>query len=265
MQFQFNARGFAPIQGMEQWPEGWYKIVITGHDIKRTKDNTGTRLVLNITGQDGAIAGKPNFIGLNIENTNATAVQMAYETLAAICWVVGKPAINDLSEIHGIPFYGLCSKSEQGNNFRMFKDVNGNDAVNIAGQNGGMTQRQNQAQPPQGGAASGGFGQTPGGFQQQPPPGQPPQGQWGAPPAGAAPQGQQPGQWGGQPAGPPAGQQPWQAPGGAPPAAGGWGAPPAGQQQWGGGAPAGAPPGGAPGWTPGGAAPGGAAPWGAPR
>lgn len=274
MQFQFNARGYAPIQGAEQWPDGWYKIVITGHDIKRTNKNDGTRLVFNVTAQDGAMAGKTNFIGLNIENPNPVAVQMAYETLAAICWVAGKPAINDLNELTGIPFYGHCTKSEQGNNFRMFKDVNGNDAVNIAGQNGGMTTR--QAQAPQGQP------QQPGGFQQ--PPGGTPFGQ--AP--GAAPPAQGNGQWqpqgqpqmqqpGQQPQGGQPGQQPWQAPpAGGQPAQGQWQAPPAGPAQgapqgqpggWGGGQPAqGQPQGGAaPGWSPGGAAPGGAAPWGAPR
>lgn len=273
MQFQFNARQYAPIQGAEQWPDGWYKLVITGHDMKRTQANDGTRLVLNVTAQDGAYAGKVNFIGLNIENKNPTAVQMAYETLAAICWVCNRPAINDVSELHGIPFYAACTKSEQGNNWRVFKDVNGQDAVNIAGANGGTTQRQQQPPQQQGGF---GGGQPGGGFPQ---PGGQPQGQWQQQPP--AQQTQQPSQ-GQQPwqGGQPQGQGQWQPPGaGAPPAGGPpagqqpqWSAPPAGsapppaQGGWNAGPSAGAAPPPAQGWQPGGAPAAGAAPpWGAQR
>lgn len=193
MQFQFNARSIAPSQGREVWLGGWYQVVITGHDIKPTQSGKGQRLALAIVGNDDTNGkrGQANEIGLNIGNDNATTVQIAYETLSAICWVVGKPAINDLSELHGIPFYAYTpnEKDAQSNNWRNFKNMQGVDAIALAQQGGGTTARpgqqqgQQQQQQPQ--------------FQQQPTQGQ---------------QQQQPGGWGQQQGGQPAQGQPAQQP-----------------------------------------------------
>lgn len=259
MQFQFDARRVAPSQGREIWPGGWYQVVITAHDIKPTQNGKGQRLALSIVGNDDTNGkrGQANEIGLNIGNDNPTTVQIAYETLSAICWVVGKPAINDLNELHGVPFYAFTpnEKDAQSNNWRGFKNMQGVDAVQVAVQGGGTTQRTGQQQqPPQGQQPN--F-QQPQGQQQQPqgnwqPNGGGQGGGWGQqgqqPPA----QGQQPGGWG-----PPGGAAPpAQQPQGQPPAQAGWG-PPQGQQQQ---QPQGQPP-PAQGWQQGGQQPGAAAPW----
>lgn len=219
MQFQFDARRIAPSQAPEVWPGGWYQLVITGHDIKATQTGTGKRLVFNVVGNDDTNGkrGQPNTIGLNIDNPSATAVQMSYETLSAICWVIGKPAINALEELHGIPFYAMAinEKDAQSNNWRAFRNMQGVEAIQLAQQGGGTTQRSNQ--PAQGQQ------------QQQPMQQQPPQGGGGWQPPGGAPAGQ-PAQGGWQPPGQqPQGQPPAGQPSGQPPG-GGWG-PPQGQPQ----------------------------------
>lgn len=265
MQFQFDARQIAPSQAPEVWPSDWYPLVITGHDFRPTQDGGGKLLVLNVQATAGQRAGQNNFIRLNMENSKSPiAVQIAYETLSAICWVIGKPAINDITELHGIPFWAFTppEKDAQSNNWRNFRNQQGVEAIQLAKQGGGTVQRAQQqqsgGQQPQGGGSWGGQ------QQQQPPQGmqggQGGQGGW-APPGGAPaqqPQGQQPGGWappGG--GGPPQGQQPPQGGGGwAPPGGGqqtqqpqGQQPPQQGQQPQGG-------------WTPGGQTQGGSPPWG---
>lgn len=251
MRFEFNARAFPPSQGREKWPDNWYKLIVNAHDIKPTPKG-GSRISMTVLCIDGPMNGKENEMGFNIQNENQTTMQIAYEQLSALCYVTGKFNIADLGELHNIPFFAYAVASEQGNNWRAFKDVNGNDAINLAKQAGGITtragagqaQQQQPAQVPQQVQQQ----QQPAGVQAQPP------GAWVAPgggagpapggaPAWAAPGGQQqpaqqqwqpPAQQQQQPPAqqqqqPPAGQQQWQAPGGGAPAATGWTPPGQGQ------------------------------------
>lgn len=190
MQFQFDARQIAPSQAPEVWPSDWYPLQITGHDFRPTQDGGGKLLVLNTVATAGPRAGQNNFIRLNMENSKSPiAVQIAYETLSAICWVIGKPAINDITELHGIPFWAFTppEKDAQSNNWRNFRNQQGVEAIQLAKTGGGTTQRAQQGggQQQNGGGWAGGQPQ-----QQQPqfPQGGQPQG--GQPQGGWTPGGQ---------------------------------------------------------------------------
>lgn len=261
MQFQFNAGSVEPSGGREIWPAGEYPLVITSHDIKPANTGGGTRMTFGVECIDGPFKGKKNIIGLNIQHPNQQTVEIAYKQLSAICHVTGKFNIQDLGELHGIPFRAVATISEKGNNWDAFKDTAGNDALTIHKRGGTGAQQQ-----------PGGSPGWQGGGQQQPNPG------W----QGGAPQ-QQPGQgpqqgWQPQPqAGPtwgPGQQQLPPLPGYGSPAGQGQGGGAGGSAGpgWQGGAPAPQQPpagggwqgGGAPqsgGWQPGAAAPGGQPGW----
>jgi hypothetical protein len=148
MRFQFDARRVAPNVGItvEQWPIGWYPVMIKSHAIKPTEKSTpqepANRLSLMIECLDGPMKGKPNYIGLNIQNPSAKAVEIALGNLSAICWVVGMPSIDDLDQLNGRPFFTYAKVTERGNEFNDFKDVNGRTPVELAQAGGGMVTSQ---------------------------------------------------------------------------------------------------------------------------
>lgn len=271
--WSFDARTVAPQMGFEPVPQDWYKVIIRKSNIKPASNNpANSMLILSCEIMEGAQKGK--FIEWNLNlfhTTSAQAVEIAYKTLSAICYVTGQFQVtaqqgpdNATPMLHNIPFYvfAVITQGANGplNNIRGIKDINGNEP----GKTGGG-QMQQPAAPPNFGPGQPGPAQpstmvAPGGWQGQPGPGQgQPQGQQWAP-QGGQPAAPQSGGWqagpgpGAAPQGQPQGgyQQPGPAPQGQQ-----WG-PPQGQQpaapqgqQWqppGQGQPAGGPPpGGAPG------------------
>lgn len=101
----FDATKVAPSQPLEPLPSGWYPVAITSSEIKPTKDGTGTRLELvHQVMQGHGAAGRKIYDGLNIENKNAVAQQIAQEQLSAICHAIGIVHVKDTNQLHGKPF-----------------------------------------------------------------------------------------------------------------------------------------------------------------
>lgn len=242
--FEFDARTVSPQMGFEPVPEGWYKVRIVKSAIQATAAGDGGMLVLDAEIIDGQYAGKVTKAFLNLFNQSQTAVDMAYRTLSAICHVTGVMNIRAVNSpdsavqpLHGIPFHVYLTvtdgKNGKVNNWRGYKDINGNEP----GKSGAAGQPPTSApqpapQPPQ--------------QAMQPPQGVPPT----QPAMQPAPQGQP--QWGGQSA--PQGQPGpgWTQPAAPQPTPQPAMQPPQGQPQWSGGAPTQpAPqPQGGPGWQP---------------
>lgn len=270
MQYNFNAADHDPSQGIEIWPDNtWCKVVLTANTPKASKNNERSgMLVWTITGVEGPVQGKVQFIRQNLWNENDQAKNIAERELSALTYVTlgsaqGRLNFNNFDELHNIPFF-ILSRNEfdtatkrTNQNWGGFKDVNGKDPKEVVpGSGAGAGAPQFGAQPapaaapafgapaaapafgaPAAQAAPAGFAPgAPAPAQQFAAPAAAPA-QFGAPPAQAAAP-----QFGAPPAGAPAGA-PAAAPGFVPP-----------------GAPAGAPPPFAP---PAGAAPAGSPPWGA--
>ena len=77
--------------------------VITSSEWKETKDKTGGYLALKYEIIDGNYKGRIIFENVNLQNSNATAVKIAQETLAKISNAIGKVTVQNSEELHNIP------------------------------------------------------------------------------------------------------------------------------------------------------------------
>lgn len=102
-QLNFNAATVAPQEAFENLPAGWYNARITGSEMKPTKDGGGSYLSLTMTVMDGPCVNRKIFDRLNLNNKNPKAVEIAYQTLSAICHATGVIQLQDSTQLHGIP------------------------------------------------------------------------------------------------------------------------------------------------------------------
>lgn len=99
----FDANSVEPTGDFEPLPAGKYLAVITDSGMKPTKAGTGSYLQLAFEILDGTFKGRKQWARLNLDNPNATAVQIARAELSAICRAVGVMAPNDSTELHNLP------------------------------------------------------------------------------------------------------------------------------------------------------------------
>lgn len=100
----FDANNVDPAQSREPIPAGWYKAVITESEEKPTKAQTGSYLQMTVEVIDGDHAGRKAFERLNLNNPNATAVEIAQRTLSSICRSVGVMTPRQSADLHDKPF-----------------------------------------------------------------------------------------------------------------------------------------------------------------
>ena len=196
-QLNFDARTVVPDSGQQDpVPAGWYNAVIDKSEMKPTKDGTGMRLELQFKVIDGQFTNRKIFEGLNLQNANPVAQEIAYKQLSAIAHAVKVLIVEDSSQLHNIPLKikvslkAASGQYEAKNEIKAYKDIN--EVVT--------------ASPAAAPGAPAAFGAAPPAFA---PPMPPAQAAW-APPAAppAAPAAQA---WA-----PPAAAQPWAAPAAAP-------------------------------------------------
>lgn len=101
-QLNFNAATVAPSTGFDVLPAGTYNIRMTASETKPTKDGTGSYLSITWTVADGPYANRKLFDRLNLNNKSKQAVDIAYQTLSAICHATGVMQLQDSSQLHGI-------------------------------------------------------------------------------------------------------------------------------------------------------------------
>ena len=102
----FDASQVAPDTGAQDaLPAGWYDVVMEASEMKPTKDNTGAYLEckLNVIAPQN-FQGKKIYTRLNLRNANATAQEIGYKQLSAICHAVGVLQVADSAQLHNIPF-----------------------------------------------------------------------------------------------------------------------------------------------------------------
>jgi len=108
----FNSEDHEPMTDFTPIPNGWYQFEIVKSEIKLTKAKTGKRMNLQakvVEAEEKKHEGRLVFIGLNLENPNATAVEISLRELRSLCDAVDVPALEDTVELHDIPFWGLVS------------------------------------------------------------------------------------------------------------------------------------------------------------
>lgn len=99
----FNANQVEPAQSREPVPAGWYKAVIMESEEKPTKAQTGSYLQMTLEVIEGEHAGRKVFERLNLNNPNATAVEIAQRTLSSICRAVGVMTPRTSQDLHDKP------------------------------------------------------------------------------------------------------------------------------------------------------------------
>ena len=99
----FNAKEHEGMRDFSAIPPGDYVAQITESEKKeaRNKGNFYWKLTFKI--QEGDFKGRLIWVNLNLINSNPQAVEIANNELSTICQAVGKVAISDTSELHGIP------------------------------------------------------------------------------------------------------------------------------------------------------------------
>ena len=99
----FDANQVEPTTSFDPIPAGKYEAVITESEMKPTKSGTGSYLQLTFEIIAGQYKGRYLWARLNLDNPNATAVQIARSDLSAICRAVGVMAPKDSVELHNLP------------------------------------------------------------------------------------------------------------------------------------------------------------------
>lgn len=103
----FDATTVAPDAGGfgEVLPKGWVLAQIDDSEMKPTSNGTGQRLNLRFSVIDGDYKNRKVFHGLNIQNQNPQAEQIARAELSAICHAISRMQITDSAELHSIPMW----------------------------------------------------------------------------------------------------------------------------------------------------------------
>ena len=99
----FNANNVEPTVEFDPIPAGKYLAMITDSEMKPTKSGSGSYLQLTFQILEGEFKGRFIWARLNLNNPNATAVQIAKAELSAICRAVGVMTPNDSVELHNLP------------------------------------------------------------------------------------------------------------------------------------------------------------------
>ncbi len=99
----FNAHQVEPTTEFEPIPAGKYLAVIVESEMKSNKAGTGSYLQLTFQVVEGPYKNRLLWTRLNLDNPNATAVQIARAELSAICRAIGVMTPNDSVELHNLP------------------------------------------------------------------------------------------------------------------------------------------------------------------
>lgn len=110
----FDANEVEPTTDFDPVPAGKYVAVITDSEMKPTKSGTGSYLELTFQVIEGEFKNRMLWSRLNLDNPNATAVQIARGELSSLCRAVGVMAPNDSVDLHNLPLVITvkCKKRE---------------------------------------------------------------------------------------------------------------------------------------------------------
>lgn len=99
----FDANQVDPAASFDPLPAGKYLAAITDSEMKPTKAGTGSFLQLTFQILEGPHKGRLLWARFNLDNPNATTVQIAQSELSALCRAVGVLQPRDSVELHNLP------------------------------------------------------------------------------------------------------------------------------------------------------------------
>ena len=153
MQLNFNAATVAPQEAFDVLPAGWYNARITASEMKPTKDGKGSMLALTLTVMDGKYVNRKIFERLNLNNKNAKAVEIAYQTLSSICHATGVIQLGNSTQLHGIPLQVKIKVRPAEGQYSESNDTTGYKAIEGGAPGVGPTTAPAWASPPSAPAA----------------------------------------------------------------------------------------------------------------
>ena len=103
----FDSNDIEPNDLFEPIPAGRYTMEIIESENKIAKSGNGEYIKLTLQVLDGKHKGQKVFVNLNLINANATAVEIAYRNLSAICRAVGVRQLEDSDQLHNKTFTGI--------------------------------------------------------------------------------------------------------------------------------------------------------------
>lgn len=121
----FDANQVEPTGDFEPIPAGKYPAVITDSETKENKAGTGSYLQLTFQITEGDYAGRLQWTRLNLDNPNATAVQIARAELAAICRAVGVLKPTDSCDLHDLPLIIHVKCRKRDDNGEIVNEIKG--------------------------------------------------------------------------------------------------------------------------------------------
>lgn len=97
----FDATGVEPAQDFAPIPPGDYEAIIGATEIKPTRSNDGHFLSIEHVIFGGEYEKRKIWNNLNLWNKSEKAVQIAQQTLSAICHAIGKMQVSNHEELFG--------------------------------------------------------------------------------------------------------------------------------------------------------------------
>lgn len=128
----FDATQVEPAKPMQPLPEGDYKVAMVKSENKKTKNGKGSYLECVFQVLDGEHKGRQVWDRLNLDNPNATAVQIAKESLSAICHAVNVLTPKDSSELHNRPMLAAIKLRKRDDNGELSNEVKGYKPLSAA-------------------------------------------------------------------------------------------------------------------------------------
>jgi len=99
----FNASNVEPVNEFSPLPANKYVAIITGSEIKPTKDGTSDYLELKFQIIEGEYANRLLWTRLSLNHTKDIVSRIARSQLADICKAVGVLKPTDSAELHNLP------------------------------------------------------------------------------------------------------------------------------------------------------------------
>jgi hypothetical protein len=121
----FNAFDYDPTQGGSVcFPLADYRVEITAAEPRVVKDNAAAGyLELSLTVTDGEARGLMQKHRLNLFNPSEVAKRIAHQELAAICFAINRPYIQDTGELLGGRFIATIGPQEDNAKYSEVKVV----------------------------------------------------------------------------------------------------------------------------------------------
>jgi hypothetical protein len=121
----FDANQIEPTSDFEAIPAGKYTAMITESELKPTKSGAGDYLQLTFEILEGPYKGRIIWSRLNLNNPNATTVQIAQRELSSICRAVGVMTPGDSVELHNLPLEITVKCKKRDDNGEVTNEIRG--------------------------------------------------------------------------------------------------------------------------------------------